>query len=65
MEELSTKRRASRAKIPPPPAIQYGLRCSLKLAPILIEQLEYLIDHAEEESDRYERVAAILMERFQ
>jgi hypothetical protein len=64
MEELSIKRRLGRARIPAPAARQRR-GGDLRLAPILVEQLVYLIDHAEEESDRYERVATILMERFQ
>jgi hypothetical protein len=64
IEQQSTTRRFGRARSSPVNR-QREIPHRLELGPILHEQLEYLIDNSAEETDRYERVATILMERFQ
>ena len=45
--------------------IQQGVRPAREIAEILFEQLDYLIQFADQEHGRFERVKAVLMEAFQ
>jgi hypothetical protein len=63
-ERETTPKRGRPAREAIQPKQEFRVEYSRQLAPILLEQLEYLIECASEEQDRFERVAAILMERF-
>ena len=63
-ERETTQRRVRLARGAVQPRQEFRVEFSRELAPILLEQLEYLIEFASDEQDRFERVAAILMERF-